>query len=244
LQHTTLIENSTYDPLIALREVVKMYQTAAGDFPALNGLDLTVYPGEFVTIVGRSGAGKSTLINMITGIDHPTSGEVIIGGVSIHQLGEDSLSRWRGNNLGVVFQFFQLLPNINLIENITIAMDFCSTYPLKERKARALELLDQVGIAEHAYKVPSRISGGQQQRAAIARALANDPLILVADEPTGNLDERTADEVFGLFESLAAQGRTLMVVTHDEDIAARGSRSVTLLDGQSVHGAEPVGQGV
>ena len=243
MQQSSLIEKSTHDPLIALQGVVKKYQTAAGDFPALNGLDLNVYPGEFVTIMGRSGAGKSTLINMITGIDHPTSGEVIIGDVSIHHLGEDALSRWRGNNLGVVFQFFQLLPNINLIENITIAMDFCSTYPLKDRKARALELLDQVGIAEHAYKIPSRISGGQQQRAAIARALANDPLILVADEPTGNLDERTADEVFDLFEGLAEQGRTLMVVTHDEDIAARGSRSVTLLDGQIVHDSEPVGQG-
>jgi len=230
---------SIEEPLITLREVVKMYQSPAGDFPALNGLDLNVYPGEFVTIVGRSGAGKSTLINILTGIDHPTSGEVVIGGVSIHQLDEDMLSRWRGNNLGVVFQFFQLLPNINLIENITIAMDFCSTYPLKERKERALDLLDQVGIAEHAYKIPSRISGGQQQRAAIARALANDPLILVADEPTGNLDERTAAEVFDLFESLAAQGRTLMVVTHDEDIAARGSRSVTLLDGQIVREYEP-----
>ncbi len=244
MQDRSIIEQSDHQPLIALQDVVKKYQTPAGDFPALNGLDLTIYPGEFITVIGRSGAGKSTLINMITGIDHPTSGEVIIGGVSIHQLGEDALSRWRGENLGVVFQFFQLLPNINLIENITIAMDFCNTYPIKERKDRALDLLDQVGIAEHAYKIPSRISGGQQQRAAIARALANDPLIVVADEPTGNLDERTADEIFDLFESLAEQGRTLLVVTHDEDIASRASRSVTLLDGQIVAVGEPVGEAV
>ena len=189
-------------------------------------------PGPLVTVVGKSGAGKSTLINIITGIDRPTSGEIVIGGTPVHSLKEDQLARWRGKNLGVVFQFFQLLPNLNLIENISIAMDVCNTYPVREHKKRALELLEQVGIAEHAYKIPSKISGGQQQRVAIARAMANDPPVIVADEPTGNLDERTADEIFDLFEHLVEQGRTLLVVTHDKEIAARATRQVELADGE------------
>jgi putative ABC transport system ATP-binding protein len=168
---------------------------------------------------------------MITGIDRPTSGEITIAGTSLHRLKEDQMARWRGKNLGVVFQFFQLLPNLNLIENISIAMDFCSSYPPKEHQKRALELLDHVGIAEHAHKIPSKISGGQQQRVAIARALANDPPLIVADEPTGNLDERTTGEIFDLLESLVVQGRTLLVVTHDEEIAARATRRIEILDG-------------
>jgi ABC-type lipoprotein export system ATPase subunit len=229
-------ENNTggHSPLIDLHRIVKMYQTPAGDLFALKDVDLQVYPGEFVAVVGKSGAGKSTLINLITGIDRPTSGQIVIGGTPVHNLKEDQLARWRGQNLGVVFQFFQLLPNLNLIENISMSMDICNTYPVREHKKRALELLDQVGIAEHAYKIPAKISGGQQQRVAIARALANNPPVLVADEPTGNLDERTAGEIFDLFESLVKQGRTLLVVTHDREIAARATRQVEMLDGMIV----------
>ena len=226
-----------HQPIIEIRELVKKYKTPAGDYPALNGINLDIYPGEFVTVLGKSGAGKTTLINAVTGIDRPTSGSIVINGTPVHTLNEDQLARWRGDNLGVVFQFFQLLPNLNLIENITISMDFRDTYPLGERKERALHLLDQVGLADHAYKVPSKISGGQQQRVAIARALANDPPVLVADEPTGNLDANTANEIFELFESFVDQGRTLLVVTHDEDIAARSARSVEIADGQIVNPA-------
>jgi putative ABC transport system ATP-binding protein len=169
---------------------------------------------------------------MITGIDRPDAGEIIIDGTQIHTLKEDQVARWRGLNMGIVFQFFQLLPSLTLIENITIAMDFRNTYPLKERKERALYLLDQVGIAEHAYKTPSKISGGQQQRVAIARALANDPPLLVADEPTGNLDSKTADSIFNIFSDLVARGKTLFVVSHDKEIGNRATRVVEMADGE------------
>jgi putative ABC transport system ATP-binding protein len=227
--------NGRLDYAIQTQQLVKVYKTAAGDYTALKGVDLRVPPGEFATVLGKSGAGKSTMVNLITGIDRPTSGEIIINGMPIHHLNEDQRSRWRGRNLGVVFQFFQLLPSLTLIENITLAMDFCNTYPLHERKERALQLLDRVGIAEHAYKIPSRISGGQQQRVAIARALANDPPVIVADEPTGNLDSRTAHEIFDLFTSLVEQGKTLLVVTHDKEIAARASRVIEMADGQIIY---------
>ncbi|HZY42943.1 MAG TPA: ABC transporter ATP-binding protein [Anaerolineae bacterium] len=217
---------------IEARQLVKVYKTAAGDFTALKGIDLRVGHGEFAAVYGKSGAGKSTLLNLLCGIDRPTSGEIIVDGTPIHHLHEDQRARWRGLNLGVVFQFFQLLPSLTLIENITLVMDFCNTYPLRERKERALLLLKQVGIAEHAYKIPSRISGGQQQRVAIARALANDPPVIVADEPTGNLDSRTAHEIFDLFSSLIEQGKTLLVVTHDKEIAARASRVIEMADGE------------
>ncbi|NMC77733.1 MAG: ABC transporter ATP-binding protein, partial [Chloroflexi bacterium] len=182
-----------------------------------------------------SGAGKSTLVNMITGIDRPTSGEILIEGTSVHAMNEDQIARWRGKNMGVVFQFFQLLPTLNLIENITIVMDFCNTYPLAQRKDIALHLLEQVGLAEHAYKVPAKISGGQQQRVAIARAMANDPPLIVADEPTGNLDSRTATEIYDLFGQLVAQGKTFLVVSHDKEISRRASRVVRIADGQFVN---------
>jgi putative ABC transport system ATP-binding protein len=220
--------------LIELRNVVKYYKTPAGDFPALKGINLQVGRGEFVAVYGKSGAGKSTMINLITGIDNPTSGEIVIDNTPLHTLNEDQRSRWRGRNLGIVFQFFQLLPALTLIENITLTMDFCNTYPLKERKARALQLLDRVGIAQHAYKTPSKISGGQQQRVAIARALANDPPVIVADEPTGNLDSRTAHEIFDLFSSLVEHGKTLLVVTHDKEIASRATRIIEMSDGTIV----------
>jgi len=219
---------------IETRGLVKVYKTAAGDFTALKGIDLRVGHGEFAVMYGKSGAGKSTLINLITGIDRPTAGEIIVDGTPIHHLHEDQRARWRGLNLGVVFQFFQLLPSLTLIENITLVMDFNNTYPLRERKARALHLLKQVGLEQHAHKIPSRISGGQQQRVAIARALANDPPVIVADEPTGNLDSRTAHEIFDLFSSLIEQGKTLLVVTHDKEIARRASRVIELADGEIV----------
>jgi ABC-type lipoprotein export system ATPase subunit len=219
---------------IELRNVVKKYQTPAGEFVALKGINLQIARGEFVAVLGKSGAGKSTMINLTAGIDNPTSGEIVIDRLPIHTLHEDQRAQWRGRNLGMVFQFFQLLPSLTLIENITLSMDFLNTYPRRERKSRALHLLEQVGIVEHAYKIPSRISGGQQQRVAIARALANDPAILVADEPTGNLDSRTAHEIFDLFSSLVDHGKTLLVVTHDKEIAARANRRIEMIDGEIV----------
>lgn len=220
--------------LIELRDLVKVYRTPAGDFPALRGIDLTVGRSEFVAVVGKSGSGKTTMINMLTGIDRPTSGAVLVEGTDIHRLNESQMSQWRGRNLGVVFQFFQLLPTLTILENVKLPMDLCGTYPLRERNGRAMALLERVDIAENAGKLPAELSGGQQQRAAIARALANDPPILAADEPTGNLDSRTADAIFGLFEALVAQGKTILMVTHDNDLAARASRIVELADGEII----------
>jgi putative ABC transport system ATP-binding protein len=217
--------------LIELIDLVKVYVNPAGRFPALNGITLKLDAGEFVSVVGKSGCGKTTLINMITGIDRPSSGEVFVGGVPVHQLDEDRMAQWRGRNLGVIFQFFQLLPTLSIVDNVMIPMDFCNTFPQRERHDRALHLLELVDIAEHADKLPSEISGGQQQRAAIARALANDPPILAADEPTGNLDSKTGDAIFRLFERLVHGGKTLLVVTHDEDLAGRASRTIEMSDG-------------
>jgi putative ABC transport system ATP-binding protein len=220
--------------LIELRNLTKVYRTPAGDFPALKGINLRVGRGEFVAVVGKSGSGKTTMINMLTGIDRPTSGQVIVGGVPINRLSEGRMSRWRGRNLGIVFQFFQLLPTLTILENVMLPMDLCGTYPHRERRARALHLLRLMDIAENADKLPSEISGGQQQRAAIARALANDPVIIIADEPTGNLDSKTADAIFELFQALVARGKTFLMVTHDNDLAARASRIVELADGEVI----------
>src|SRR5574338_698167 len=222
-------------PIIDLRLVDKYYQSAAGDYHALKSIDLCICSGEFVSIIGKSGSGKSTLLNMITGIDHPSSGEVFVNGTAIHELNENQLAGWRGKNLGIVFQFFQLLPTISVIENIMLPMDFCRTYPLREREKRALALLELVELAEHAYKLPTAISGGQQQRVAIARALANDPPIVIADEPTGNLDSKTADSVFELFRNLVAQGKTIIIVTHDSGLAKRTDRTALIADGEIVN---------
>ncbi|HWR29969.1 MAG TPA: ABC transporter ATP-binding protein [Negativicutes bacterium] len=221
-------------PLIELKNVVKSFEVEAGTFFALRGLDLSVRCGEFVAVVGKSGSGKSTMINMITGIDRPTSGEVFIGGVAVHELTENQLAMWRGRNIGVVFQFFQLLPTLSVLDNIVLPMDFCNCYESEERPRRAMELLEMVGLADQANKLPTALSGGQQQRAAIARALANDPPILVADEPTGNLDSATADAVFILFEKMVAEGRTILMVTHDNDLARRVQRAVHVSDGRIV----------
>jgi len=220
--------------LIDLRQIVKAYDTPAGPFLALKGVDLQVDAGEFVAVIGKSGSGKSTLINMLTGIDRPTSGEVNVGGVPIHTLSEDEIALWRGQNLGVIFQFFQLLPTLTLIENIMLPMEFARLYSANERRERAMDLLEMVEMAEHANKLPSAISGGQQQRVAIARALANDPAVLIADEPTGSLDSKTADTIFQLFEELTAQGKTILMVTHDRDLASRVSRVVLISDGDVV----------
>lgn len=222
-----------------MESLVKIYKTPAGEFPALRNIDLTINAGEFVAVVGKSGSGKTTLINMLTGIDRPTSGTVIVEGIDIHSLGESRMSQWRGRNLGVVFQFFQLLPTLTLVENITLPMDLCDTYPMRERRERALNLLELVEIAEHADKLPSEISGGQQQRAAIARAMANNPPIIAADEPTGNLDSHTADTIVTLFENLVDQGKTFLMVTHDSDLANRASRIIELADGEIIQGASP-----
>lgn len=220
--------------LIDIHNVVKTYHTPAGDFQALLGIDLKVDKGEFVSVVGKSGSGKSTLINMITGIDRPTSGSIYVGDQAIHGLGEGPMAEWRGRNVGVIFQFFQLLPMLSCLENIMLPMDFRNMYAQKERKERALDLLDQVEMVDHAYKLPSEVSGGQQQRVAIARALANDPPILTADEPTGNLDSKTADSIFKLFERLIGDGKTILMVTHDKELASRVNRTITLTDGKIV----------
>ena len=224
--------------LIDLRSLFKTYHTPAGDFPALKGIDLKVGGGEFVSVVGKSGSGKTTLINMITGIDKPSSGEIFIDNSPIHAMNEDQIAQWRGVTMGVIFQFFQLLPTLTVAENVMIPMDFCSTYPIRERRDRAMHLLELVDIAENADKLPSEVSGGQQQRAAIARALANDPPILAADEPTGNLDSRTADSIFQLFQDLVDHGKTLIMVTHDRDLAARGSRQIVVSDGVILNGQD------
>ncbi len=220
--------------LIDLHKVVKAYHTPVGDFIALNGIDLQIGKGEFVGVVGKSGSGKSTLINMITGIDRPTSGDIFVGDQAIHNLKEGPMAEWRGRNMGVIFQFFQLLPMLSCIENVMLPMDFNNTYPLRERQDRAMHILEQVEMADHAFKLPSEVSGGQQQRVAIARALANDPPLLAADEPTGNLDSKTADSVFRLFENLVADGKTILMVTHDNELANRVTRTITIADGEIV----------
>ena len=226
---------NTSTSMIELRDVHKYYKTAIGDYHALKSIDLQINAGEFVSIIGKSGSGKSTLLNMITGIDRPTTGEVYVNGTAVHQLNENRMARWRGKNLGVVFQFFQLLPTISVIENIMLPMDFCRTYPMREREKRALELLEIVELADHAYKLPTALSGGQQQRVAIARALANDPPIVIADEPTGNLDSKTAESVFALFNDLVAKGKTIIIVTHDSGLAKRTHRTALITDGEIVN---------
>lgn len=217
--------------IIDLRDVVKVYETPAGPFTALKGIDLTVERGEFLAVVGKSGSGKSTLINMFTGIDHPTDGEVIVANTPIRHLDEGKMAEWRGRTMGIVFQFFQLLPTLTVIENVMIPMDLAGMYNLSERYDRAMHLLAQMGMADDAHKFPAVLSTGQAQRAAIARALANDPPILVADEPTGNLDTRNAAIVFDLFAALAKAGKTIVMVTHDDELAKLVRRTVVIADG-------------
>jgi putative ABC transport system ATP-binding protein len=225
--------------MIDLQDVVKDYLTDAGSFRALRGVSLRVEAGELVAIVGRSGCGKSTLLNMITGIDHPTAGQVRVAGLDLRDMSENGLARWRGRTIGVMFQFFQLLPTLSVIENVMLPMDFAGIGTSRERRRRAAELLDLVEMGDQADKLPLSTSGGQQQRIAIARALANDPPLLVADEPTGNLDSATGEAIFALFGRLAEAGRTIVLVTHDLDLAGRAGRVVRMADGQVVDGAEP-----
>jgi putative ABC transport system ATP-binding protein len=217
--------------VISLRNLSKTFSTPAGTFRALRGVSLEVAAGEFVAIVGRSGSGKSTLLNLIAGLDPPTTGSVTVGGRALHELRREQLAGWRGRQVGIVFQFFQLLPTLTAAENVMLPMDFCNTWPARERRARAQSLLAGVGVADQADKLPATLSGGQQQRVAIARALANDPPLLLADEPTGNLDSATSAEVFGLLGSLAAAGRTVLVVTHERDTFTGVGRTLTLVDG-------------
>jgi putative ABC transport system ATP-binding protein len=223
------------EAMISLQGVTKAYETDAGPFWALRGIDLQVYPGEFVAVVGKSGSGKSTLINVFTGIDHPTGGDVTVAQTRIRRLNEGQMAEWRGRQMGIVFQFFQLLPTLTIVENVMLPMDLCHVYEPGERHERAMHLLEQMEMADLADMFPAAVSGGHQQRAAIARALANDPPIVVADEPTGNLDSRTADGVFQLFESLVAEGKTILMVTHDDELAGRVPRILTLADGLIVN---------
>jgi len=217
--------------LIALSDVTKEYETTSGSFRALKNVSLEVRRGEFVAIVGRSGSGKSTLINMMTGIDSPTSGEIVVDSTPIHSLDQERLAQWRGKSVGIVFQFFQLLPTLTVIENVMLPMDFLGRPSARERERRARELLGEMGVLDQADKLPSDLSGGQQQRAAIARALANDPAVVFADEPTGNLDSGSTDEVMRYFASLAAAGKTIVMVTHERDVERCFTRSISLSDG-------------
>jgi putative ABC transport system ATP-binding protein len=217
--------------IIDLQEVNKTFNGPAGPIEALKDVSLKVYPGEFVGVRGPSGSGKSTLINMITGIDRPTRGNVHVTGAHLNDLDENQLAQWRGKNVGVIFQFFQLLPTLTVLENVILPMECCRVWKSKERPERAMHLLDQVGLADQAQKLPNTLSGGQQQRAAIARALANDPALIMGDEPTGNLDSKSADKVFYLFEDLVEQGKTFMMVTHDRGLASRIPRVIEVLDG-------------
>jgi putative ABC transport system ATP-binding protein len=222
------------EPAIQVSDVVKTYPLTAGEVVAVDHLSLDIAQGEFVAIVGRSGSGKTTLLNLLAGIDRPTSGAVRVAGAELGSLSESGLATWRGRNVGLVFQFFQLLPTLTVVENVLLPMDFARTIPVAERRHRAQHLLECVGIRDQADKLPATLSGGQQQRAAVARALANDPPILLADEPTGNLDSTTAEAVLKLFADLHADGRTIVVVTHERDIRSIAGRQVTLVDGRVV----------
>jgi len=218
--------------VVQVIDVVKSFPLGGGEITILKGISFEVGQGEFVSIVGPSGNGKSTLLNMITGIDRPTGGQVIVTGRQVHKMSENQLAAWRGERVGIVFQFFQMLPSLSLLQNIILPMDFTRKYSPRQRRERAMFLLETVSLADQANKLPGMVSGGQQQRAAIARALANDPDLLIADEPTGNLDTRTAGDIFDLFSELVVQGKTLLMVTHDKELARRVPRVVEIIDGK------------
>ncbi len=224
--------NNSMSYLVSLRDLSKSYESAGSSVSVLHNINLDIAIGERVAIVGKSGSGKTTLINLLTGIDSPSTGDIVIQGQSITALSQNALAKWRGKHIGIVFQFFQLLPTLTIQENIILPMDFCNQFPRNKRAARALELLDRVGIADHAHKLPAALSGGQQQRAAIARALANDPPLLVADEPTGNLDSTNADHIMQLFTDLSREGKTIITVSHERDISRYVDRIITLKDGE------------
>jgi putative ABC transport system ATP-binding protein len=222
------------DAAIQLTDVVKTYPLGEGEVVAVDHLDLTIEYGEFVAVVGRSGSGKTTLLNLLAGIDRPTAGSLNVAGADLVSLSESGLAAWRGGNVGLVFQFFQLLPTLTVAENVMLPMDFAKRIPVGERPGRALDLLERVGIRDQADKLPGTLSGGQQQRTAIARALANDPPLLLTDEPTGNLDSSTAEAVLELFGELNDEGRTIVVVTHERDIRSIVRREIALSDGRVV----------
>jgi putative ABC transport system ATP-binding protein len=225
--------NGNNKPVVELRNIVKSFPVGDGEITVLHDISLDIQQGEFVSIVGPSGNGKSTLLNMVTGIDRPTDGEVIVTGKPVHAMSENDLAKWRGQEVGIIFQFFQMLPSLSLLQNIVLPMEFAKKYSRSERRERALELLEIVGLADQANKLPSMVSGGQQQRAAIARALATDPPLLVADEPTGNLDAKTAGQVFDLFMRLIEeQGKTMLMVTHDKELAGRIPRKIEIVNGR------------
>ena len=225
-------EQNGQKPIIEIKDVVKSFPVGDTEITILKGISLQVKKGEFLSIVGPSGNGKSTLLNMITGIDRPSSGEIIVTGQPVHKMSENRLAAWRGENVGIIFQFFQMLPALSLLQNVILPMDLANKYRPKERRERAMHLLDIVGLADQIHKLPSAVSGGQQQRAAIARALANDPALLVADEPTGNLDSATSHDVFDMFNEVVSQGKTMVMVTHDKELAQRVPRVVEILDGR------------
>lgn len=222
------------NPIIHAHQLVKTYTNQARPVTALKGIDFSVHPEEFLVITGKSGAGKTTLVNMITGLDRVSSGEVWVDATAVHQMGPEKAARWRGKTVGVVFQMFELMSNMTVLQNVTLPMDFAHKFSIRQRNARGLQLLEQMEIAEHAHKLPSQVSGGQQQRIAIARALANDPPIIVADEPTGSLDSATSATVLDVFHSLIQRGKTVLLVTHDADIAQRATRTISLTDGEIV----------
>jgi putative ABC transport system ATP-binding protein len=221
--------------IIRLQQVVKDYLTPSGAFRALHGIDLEIARGEFVAIIGKSGAGKTTLINMMSGVDQLTSGDVFVNGIHIHHLKEHDLAAWRGKNLGIVFQSFFLLPGLNLLDNVMLPMDFCHLFDRNASPKRAVQILTEMGLEEHLYKLPGEISGGQQQRVAIARALINDPPVILADEPTGRLDSITAEKIFEIFQSLSRNGKTIVMVTHDQSLAKKVDRTIQIQDGEVVN---------
>jgi len=217
--------------IVDVKNVVKRFPVGDTEITILKGISLQIHKGEFLSIVGPSGNGKSTLLNMITGIDRPSAGEVIVLGQQVHEMSENALARWRGENVGIIFQFFQMLPALTLLNNVVLPMDLAGKYKPRERRERAMHLLDMVGLADQAHKLPGAVSGGQQQRAAIARALANDPLLLIGDEPTGNLDSASSRMVFDLFNKLVAEGKTMLMVTHDKELAHQVPRKIEIMDG-------------
>jgi len=228
------VKSLDHQPLIQVNNLVKTYQDGEVALDALQSINLTVYPGEYVGVIGKSGAGKTTLINMLSGIDQITTGEVFVNGIAVHTMKEDELAHWRGLNLGVIYQSFHLLPMLSLRDNITLAMDLCGKYRPGKSEKKAMALLESMELAEHAHKPPAHISGGQKQRVAIARALANDPAVILADEPTGRLDSVTSETIFKIFEDLIAQGRTILMVSHDRTLAKRVDRVIELESGQII----------